>query len=75
MILEQYKRVKKQAMCEFGIAPETIMEEMKKKRISEIINAIPPRHRKAHFTVTLIYAISCYGDITYGEYLEKIADE
>lgn len=65
----------KQAMCEFGIVPETIMEEMKKKRISEIINAIPPRHGKAHFTVPLLYAISQWGDITYGEYLERVENE
>lgn len=65
----------KQAMCEFGIAPETIMEDIKKMKLSEVIEAIPPRHRKAHFTVPLLYAISSWGDITYGEYLERVENE
>ena len=65
----------KQAMCEFGIPPEKVIKYTNQMKLSEIINAIPPRHGKAHFTVPLIYAISRYGDITYGEYLEKIADE
>lgn len=65
----------KRAMCEFGIAPETIMEDIKKMRLSEIIESIPPRHGKAHFTVPLLYAISRWGDITYGEYLERVENE
>lgn len=65
----------KQAMREYGIAPETIMEDIKKMKLSEVIEAIPTRNGKAHFTVPLLYAISRWGDITYGEYLERIENE
>lgn len=65
----------KQAMCEYGIAPETIMEDIKKMKLSEIIESIPPRHGKAHFAVPLLYAMSQWGDITYGEFLERVENE
>lgn len=65
----------KQAMCEFGIAPEKIIEYTNQMKLSEVINSIPPRHGKAHMIVPLIYAISRYGDITYGEYLERVENE
>ena len=63
----------KQAMCEFGIAPKTIMEDIKKMRLSEVIESIPPRHPKIHSSVEFLTVglIFC-GDITYGEYLERI---
>lgn len=63
----------KQAMCEFGIAPETIMEDIKKMRLSEIVESIPPRHPKSHsFFQFLVVGLIHYGDVNYGEYLEKI---
>ena len=63
----------KQAMCEFGIAPETIMEDIKKMRLSEIVESIPPRHPKSHSSVEfLTVGLICCGDVNYGEYLEKI---
>lgn len=65
----------KQAICEYGIAPETIMEDIKKMKLSEVIKSIPTRNGKAHFTVPLLYAISSWGDITYGEYLERVENE
>lgn len=62
----------KRAMCEFGIAPETIMEDIKKMRLSEIIESIPPRHPKSHSSFEFLAAgLICYGNITYGEYLER----
>lgn len=64
----------KEAMRDFGIAPKTIMEDIKKMRLSEVIESIPPRHGKTRFTVPLLYAISQWGDITYGEYLERIKE-
>lgn len=65
----------KQAMCEYGIAPETIMEDIKKMKLSEVIKSIPTRNGKVHFTVPLLYTISSWGDITYGEYLERVENE
>lgn len=65
----------KQAMSEFGIPPEKIIEYTNQMKLSEIIDYIPPRHGKAHFTVPLLYAISSWGDITYGEYLERVENE
>lgn len=63
----------KQAMCEFGIAPETIMEDIKKMSLSEIVESIPPRHPKSHSSFRFLAAgLICYGDVNYGEYLEKI---
>lgn len=62
----------KQAMCEFGIVPEKIIEYTNQMKLSEVINSIPPRHGKAHMIIPLIYGISRYGDITYGEYLKRI---
>lgn len=63
----------KQAMCEFGIAPETIMEDIKKMRLSEVIESIPSRHPKSNSSFEFLVAgLICYGDITYGEYLERI---
>ena len=64
----------KQAMCEFGIAPEKITEYTNRMKLSEVIESIPPRHGKTRFTVPLLYAISQWGDITYGEYLERIKE-
>lgn len=65
----------KQAMCEFGIEPEKIIKYTNQMKLSEIIDSIPPRHGKAHMIVPLIYAINGCGDITYGEYLERMGDE
>lgn len=66
----------KQAMCEFGIAPETIMEDIKKMKLSEVIEVIPSRHPKSHSSVKFLAAgLICYGDITYGEYLERVENE
>ena len=63
----------KQAMREYGIAPETIMEDLEKMKLSEVIEAIPPRHPKSHSSVEfLTVGLICCGDITYGEYLERI---
>ena len=63
----------KEAMRNFGIAPETIMEDIKKMRLSEIIESIPPRHPKIHSSFEFLAAgLICCGDITYGEYLERI---
>lgn len=63
----------KQAMCEYGIDPETIMEDIKKMKLSEIIESIPPRHPKSHSSVEfLAVGLIYYGDITYGEYSERI---
>lgn len=64
-----------QTMCEYGIALETIMEDIKKTKLSEIIESIPPRHGKAHFAVPLLYAMIQWGDINYGEFLERIENE
>ena len=65
----------KQAMCEFGIPTEKIIEYTNQMKLSKIIESIPPRHGKAHFTLSLLYAISSWGDITYGEYLERVENE
>lgn len=65
----------KEAMCELGITPEKIIEYTNQMKLSEVINAIPPRHGKVHFTVPLLYAISRWGDVTYGEYLERVENE
>lgn len=63
----------KEAMRDFGIAPKTIMEDIKKMRLSEVIGSIPSRHPKIHSSVEfLTVGLICYGDITYGEYLERV---
>lgn len=63
----------KEVMREFGIAPKTIMEDIKKMRLSEVIESIPPRHPKSHSSFEFLAAgLIRYGDITYGEYLERI---
>lgn len=64
----------RQSMSEFGIPPEKIIEYTNQMKLSEIIKVVPPRHGKARFTVPLLYAISQWGDITYGEYLERIKE-
>lgn len=66
----------KQAMCEFGIASETIIEDIKKMKMSEILDNLPPRSVKVYAqAIALTKAIVCYGDITYGEYLERVENE
>lgn len=65
----------KQAMCEFGIAPEKITEYTNQMKLSEMIDSILTRHGKSHLAVPLIYAMSQWGDITYGEYLEMAKNE
>lgn len=63
----------KQAMREYGIAPKTIMEDIKKMKLSEVIESIPPRHPKSHSSFEFLAAgLIRYGDITYGEYLERV---
>lgn len=63
----------KRAMCEFGIAPQEILEDIKKMRLSEVIESIPPRRPKSHSSFEFLAAgLICYGNITYGEYLERI---
>ena len=63
----------KEAMRDFGIAPKTIMEDIKKMRLSEVIGSIPSRHPKIHSSVEfLTVGLICYGDITYGEYLDRV---
>lgn len=49
------------------------MEDIKKMKLSEVIESIPPRHPKSHSSVEfLTVGLICFGDITYGEYLERI---
>lgn len=63
----------KRAMCEFGIAPQEILEDIEKMKLSEVIGSIPSRHPKIHSSVEfLTVGLICYGDITYGEYLERV---
>lgn len=63
----------KQAMCEFGIAPEKIIEYTNQMRLSEALENLPPRSVKVYKqAIELTKAIICYGDITYGEYLKRI---
>ena len=66
----------KQAMCEFGIAPEKIIEYTNQMKLSEVLENLPPRSVKVYKqAIELTKAIICYGDITYGEYLEMIENE
>lgn len=63
----------KQAMCEYGIAPEKIIEYTNQMKLSEILENLPPRSVKVYKqAIELTKAIICYGDITYGEYLKRI---
>ena len=63
----------KEAMHYFGIAPQEIMKDIKKMRLSEVIESIPPRHPKSHSSFEFLAAgLIRYGDITYGEYLERV---
>lgn len=66
----------KQAMCEYGIAPETIIDTIKEMKLSEIMNALPTGTTKSNVMHYLLSeAIVDCGDITYGEYLERVEDE